>query len=256
MKPSHFPFLNSGLFLAACLLVPSTRLHAAPAKKMPNIVFIIADDLGWSDLSCYGSTFYETPNLDRLAEEGMRFTDAYAAAPVCSPSRASILTGKSPARLRITDWLPGRKDKPEQRLRRLEIQPFLPLEETTFAEALKAGGYKTAFFGKWHLGDAPEHWPEHQGFDLNLGGCGKGTPPSYFSPYQLRADPRQAVPRLPLALRRPQPTPSQTRFARKIQSQSHQSPRWRSPRVPRRQRPPREAGSKQPCLRCDGREPR
>ena len=185
MKPSHFPFLNSGLFLAACLLVPSTRLHAAPAKKMPNIVFIIADDLGWSDLSCYGSTFYETPNLDRLAEEGMRFTDAYAAAPVCSPSRASILTGKSPARLRITDWLPGRKDKQEQRLRRLEIQPFLPIEEITVAEALKAGGYKTAFFGKWHLGDAPEHWPEHQGFDLNLGGCGKGTPPSYFSPYKL-----------------------------------------------------------------------
>jgi arylsulfatase A-like enzyme len=173
------------LFAGACLLVASATLHAAAAKPKSNIVFIIADDLGWSDLGCYGSTFYQTPNLDRLAKEGMRFTDAYAAAPVCSPTRASILTGKSPARLRITDWLPGRKDKPEQRLRRLEIQPFLPLEEITVAEALKAGGYKTAFFGKWHLGDAPEHWPEHQGFDLNLGGCGKGTPPSYFSPYQL-----------------------------------------------------------------------
>ena len=129
--------------LLAYLLAAFAALHAAPAKEKPNIVFIIADDLGWADLGCYGSTFYETPNLDRLANQGMRFTDAYAAAPVCSPTRASILTGKHPARLRITDWLPGRKDKPEQRLRRLEIQPFLPLEEFTLAEAFKAGGYKT-----------------------------------------------------------------------------------------------------------------
>ena len=172
-------------FLLACLLVASAGLHAAPSAERPNIVFILADDLGWADLGCYGSTFYETPNLDRLATEGMRFTDAYAAAPVCSPTRASILTGKYPARLGITDWLPGRKDQPSQKLKRPQLPTCLALEETTLAEALKAGGYQTAFFGKWHLGDSPSHWPEHQGFDLNLGGCEKGTPPSYFSPYQL-----------------------------------------------------------------------
>ena len=185
MKPSLFLFWKSALFAGACLLAASATLHAAPAKKKPNIVFILADDLGWADLGCYGSNFYETPNLDRLAQQGMRFTDAYAAAPVCSPTRASILTGKYPARLGVTDWLPGRKDSPSQKLKHSGIQPFLPLEEITVAEALKAGGYKTAFFGKWHLGDSPEHWAEHQGFDLNLGGCGKGTPPSYFSPYKL-----------------------------------------------------------------------
>ncbi|NDG70896.1 MAG: DUF4976 domain-containing protein [Proteobacteria bacterium] len=187
MKPSFSdsPFLKSGLLLAACLLVASAGLHASPAKEKPNIVFILVDDLGWADLGCYGSSFYETPNLDRLAKEGMRFTDAYAAAPVCSPTRASILTGKYPARLGITDWLPGRKDQPFQKLKRTELKSFLPLEENTLAEAFRDGGYKTAFFGKWHLGDSPEHWPEHQGFDLNLGGCEKGTPPSYFSPYKL-----------------------------------------------------------------------
>ena len=171
--------------LIALLLTAASALHAAPAKEKPNIVFILADDLGWADLGCYGSTFYETPNLDHLAKQGMRFTDAYAAAPVCSPTRASILTGKYPARLGITDWLPGRKDKPDQKLQRPAIQAFLPPREFTLAEALRDGGYKTAFFGKWHLGDSPEHWPEHQGFDLNLGGCEKGTPPSYFSPYKL-----------------------------------------------------------------------
>ena len=171
--------------LIALLLTAASALHAAPAKEKPNIVFILADDLGWADLGCYGSTFYETPNLDHLAKQGLRFTDAYAAAPVCSPTRASILTGKYPARLAITDWLPGRKDKPDQKLQRPAIQAFLPPREFTLAEALRDGGYKTAFFGKWHLGDSPEHWPEHQGFDLNLGGCEKGTPPSYFSPYKL-----------------------------------------------------------------------
>jgi len=182
---SHSPFLKSGPLLAACLLIASAGLHAAPSTEKPNIVFILADDLGWADLGCYGSTFYETPNLDRLAKEGMRFTDAYAAAPVCSPTRASILTGKYPARSGITDWLPGRKDQPSQKLNRPVIPAFLSLEETTFAEALKDADYKTAFFGKWHLGDSPSNWPEHQGSDLNLGGCEKGTPPSYFSPYQL-----------------------------------------------------------------------
>lgn len=162
----------------ACASAPP--LMAAPAAK-PNFIFILADDLGWRDLGCYGSAFYETPHLDRLAAQGMRFTDAYAACNVCSPTRASILTGKYPARLRITDWLP---DRPDQKLKRPNILNQLPLEEVTIAEALKEGGYATAFFGKWHLG-GEKFFPEHQGFDLNVGGCDKGHPPSYFSPYKI-----------------------------------------------------------------------
>lgn len=156
------------------------------ASRVPrtNIVFVLADDLGWKDLGCYGSTFYETPNLDRLAATGMRFTEAYAACHVCSPTRASILTGKYPARLRLTDWLPGRPDRPDQKLKRPLLTQHLPLEEFTIAEALQEGGYRTAFMGKWHLGGT-NYFPEHQGFDINIGGCEKGTPPSYFSPYRL-----------------------------------------------------------------------
>jgi arylsulfatase A-like enzyme len=150
----------------------------------PNFVFILADDLGWCDLGCYGSTFYETPRLDRLATDGMRFTEAYAACNVCSPTRASILTGKHPARLHLTDWLPGRGDRPDQKLKRPGIVTDLPLEEVTIAEALKESGYVTGFFGKWHLG-GPNYFPEKQGFDVNIGGCDKGHPPSYFSPYRI-----------------------------------------------------------------------
>jgi len=115
----------------------------------------------------------------------MRFTDAYAACSVCSPTRASILTGKYPARLHLTDWLNGRPDRPDQKLNRPNFQMFLPLEEVTLAEALKDAGYQTAFIGKWHLGESTNYWPEHQGFDLNIGGCGAGHPPSYFSPYHI-----------------------------------------------------------------------
>jgi arylsulfatase A-like enzyme len=166
------------------LSIPARAAAAKPTK--PNVVFILADDLGWADLGCYGSTFYETPNLDRLAKEGMRFTDAYAACNVCSPTRASLLTGKYPARLRLTDWLTGRPDRPDQKLNRPDFQKFLPLEEVTVAEALKEAGYQTAFLGKWHLGEDSRYWPEHQGFDVNIGGSGMGHPPSYFSPYRLK----------------------------------------------------------------------
>jgi len=165
--------------------VPLLLTVLASGAERPNVVFILADDLGWADLGCYGSTFYETPNLDRLARQGMRFTDAYAACNVCSPTRASLLTGKYPARLRLTDWLNGRPDRPDQKLNRPPFQKFLPLEEFTWAEALQAAGYQTAFIGKWHLGASSNYWPEHQGFDLNLGGCGRGHPPSYFSPYDI-----------------------------------------------------------------------
>jgi len=154
------------------------------AAVKPNVIFILADDLGWRDLGCYGSTFYETPHLDRLAAQGMRFTDAYAACNVCSPTRASILSGKYPARLHLTDWLPGRPDRPDQMLKHPLILSQLPLEEVTIAEALKEAGYATAFLGKWHLG-GEKFFPEHQGFDLNIGGCDKGHPPSYFSPYKI-----------------------------------------------------------------------
>jgi arylsulfatase A-like enzyme len=176
---------------AALLLVTQPGWAAAdsaglqPASRRPNVVFILADDLGWADLGCYGSKFYETPNLDRLAKQGMRFTDAYAAANVCSPTRAAILTGKHPARLHLTDWLTGRPDRPDQKLNRPNFQMFLPLAEVTVAEVLKEAGYRTAFIGKWHLGEESKYWPEHQGFDLNIGGCGKGHPPSYFSPYGI-----------------------------------------------------------------------
>lgn len=171
-----------------CLLVTVVSLAATATRGetiRPNVVFFLIDDLGWADLGCYGSQFYETPNLDRLAGEGMRFTDGYAACNVCSPTRAAIMTGKYPARLRITDWLLGRPDRPDQKLKRPDFQKFLPLSEVTLAEALKEGGYATAFIGKWHLGEETNHFPEHQGFDLNIGGCGKGHPPSYFSPYGI-----------------------------------------------------------------------
>lgn len=169
------------------MLTMTTAISSAtpPLPPKPNVVFILTDDLGWADLGCYGSTFYETPNLDRLAKQGMRFTDAYAASNVCSPTRAAILTGKYPARLHLTDWLTGREDRPDQKLSRPQFQKFLPLEEYTWAEALREAGYQTAFIGKWHLGAKPEHWAEHQGFDLNIGGHGKGHPPSYFSPYGI-----------------------------------------------------------------------
>jgi arylsulfatase A-like enzyme len=154
----------------------------APPKK-PNFVFFLVDDLGWRDVGCYGTKFYETPNIDRLAREGMRFTDAYAACPVCSPTRASILTGKYPARLSLTDWIPGQREK-NPKLLVPKFNQELPLEEVTIAEALKATGYACASIGKWHLGGEP-YYPDKQGFDLNVGGTAKGSPPSYFSPYGI-----------------------------------------------------------------------
>src|SRR6476646_9946114 len=116
---------------------------AAAAAERPNVVIILMDDLGRNDLGCYGSTYHRTPNIDRLAASGLRFTDAYAACPVCSPTRAALMTGKYPARLHLTDWLPGRPDRPDQRLNRPDFRQELPLEETTIAEVLKAAGYAT-----------------------------------------------------------------------------------------------------------------
>jgi len=163
--------------------------------KRPNIILIMIDDLGWKDLHCQGNKRLDTPNIDKLASQGMRFTDAYAAAPVCSPTRAAIMTGQSPARLHITNHLPDREQfQPENaKLRSAQTLEHLPLEHMTLAERLKEAGYATAFLGKWHLsgrskaGDHAELKlrPEHQGFDVNVGGCGLGGPPSYFEPYRI-----------------------------------------------------------------------
>ncbi len=146
----------------------------------PNFVFFLIDDMGWRDLGVSGSAFHLTPNIDALAASGIRFTQAYAASPVCSPTRASVLTGRHPARLDITDWIGGSQ---RGELLPAEYQDHLPPEEVTLAEALKSLGYTTGYYGKWHLGDAP-YLPEMQGFDLNVGGTGAGQPASYFYPYK------------------------------------------------------------------------
>ncbi len=127
----------------------------------PNFIFILIDDMGWKDLSCCGSTFYETPNLDRMAQEGVRFTNAYASCPVCSPTRASIMTGKYPARLGLTNFIGGNA---KGKLIDAPYIHYLPLEEITIADALKESGYNTYHVGKWHLGNEP-YYPENHGFD-------------------------------------------------------------------------------------------
>lgn len=182
------PIQRRGRFLWVLLLTAvfcaAGLAQAAPAK--PNVILIVVDDLGWADLGCSGSSFYRTVHIDRLASEGMRFTDAYAAGPVCSPTRASLLTGKHPARLQLTDWLPGRQDRPSQKLLKPEIQRHLPLQEVTLADALREAGYATAAIGKWHLGGRG-FLPEDQGFDLNVAGDDTGTPLSYLAPFRSGA---------------------------------------------------------------------
>ncbi len=177
-----------GSFLYSCSTHPETDNSSLPTEPV-NILFILADDLGRMDLGCYGSTFYETPHLDQLANNGMLFTDAYAACPVCSPTRASILTGKYPARIDVTDWIPGRQSylpiEPNHQLVAQEFAHEVKLEEKMLSEALKEQGYTTFFGGKWHVGEEDDYWPEHQGFDINKGGHNKGSPPGgYFSPYK------------------------------------------------------------------------
>lgn len=152
--------------------------------RKPNIIFILIDDMGWSDLSCYGSSFYETPHIDRLAAEGMFFTDAYAACPVCSPTRASIMSGKYPARIGLTNYI-GKNHPSKGRLIDAPYVDHLPLEEKSIASCLKEGGYNTWHIGKWHLGGG-EYYPENHGFDVNVAGCHCGGPPKgYFSPYRI-----------------------------------------------------------------------
>ncbi|MFV0269295.1 MAG: sulfatase [Draconibacterium sp.] len=151
-----------------------------------NVVYFLVDDLGWKDVGCYGSSFYETPNIDHLATEGVRFTSAYAACHVCSPSRASIISGKYPASLNLTDWLPGRLDFPFQKLKNVQVKQHLPYGEATIPKVLHENGYKTVIFGKWHLGEDSAS-TSRQGFDMHLPDWNKGWPNTgYFSPYGLK----------------------------------------------------------------------
>jgi arylsulfatase A len=168
---------------AAFGMLGARLANSSQDSKKLNIVFLLVDDLGWTDLGCYGSQYYETPNIDRLASQGMRFTNAYAACTVCSPTRASIISGKYPARVRITDWIAGH-NRPYAKLRVPEFNYQLPLEEITIAEVMKQAGYTSASMGKWHLGGDP-FYPDKQGFDLNVGGDHRGQPPSYFSPHRI-----------------------------------------------------------------------
>ena len=173
------------LLVFACIVASLVSCTEHPNHRPPNIVFFLVDDLGWRDTGSFGSSFYETPNIDRLANEGVRFTQAYAASHVCSPTRASIMTGKYPARLQLTDWLSGRRSYAFERLKSPEFLQQLPLEEITIAEALKQHGYRTAHIGKWHLGEDP-FGPLQQGFDLQVPRWNKGWPKAgYYAPFEL-----------------------------------------------------------------------
>src|SRR5680860_167352 len=170
-------------FLILIASIISAQTGRSQSAETKNVVVVLVDDLGWKDLGYAGSSLYHTPHIDDLASKATVFTQAYSAHPVCSPSRAAIMTGKNPTRVGITDWIPGQspKDKP---LIGTQIKHELPLEETTIAEYFKGAGYKTFYAGKWHLGDEP-YSPENQGFDINIGGIDKGSPPGgYYVPYK------------------------------------------------------------------------
>ncbi|HID24239.1 MAG TPA: DUF4976 domain-containing protein, partial [Planctomycetaceae bacterium] len=166
--------------------MPDGAEGANPTSRKPNVVFLLVDDLGWADVGCYGADLHDTPNIDRLAAGGMRFTDAYAAAPVCSPTRASILTGKSPARLHMTIWRESAKNRVfNRKLLPPDTVADLPHREVTIAEALQPAGYVSAHVGKWHLGGFT-HYPQTMGFPIAIGGTGWGAPQTFWWPYSGR----------------------------------------------------------------------
>ncbi len=168
----------SRVVLLLSVLFLSTSARAA---ERPNVVFFLVDDLGYMDIGANNpDTFYETPNVDALARDGMRFTDGYAANPVCSPTRYSIMTGKYPSRVDATNFFSGVR---EGRFKPAPLNDRMALSEVTLGEAFREAGYRTAFLGKWHLGPTEEFWPDKQGFELNIGGHLRGAPKSYFSPY-------------------------------------------------------------------------
>src|SRR5436853_1289943 len=179
--------IDGGMVMMRCVLAAVALACAAPpapaAAPRTNVVLILVDDMGWTDLGCYGSDFYQTPHVDQLARDGVRFTQAYSACTVCSPTRAAVLTGKYPARLHITDWIPGLPPA-NPKLLVPDWTKHLPLEESTVADALRAAGYATASIGKWHLGDEP-YYPEKHGFDRNVAGTAAAAPKSYFAPWNI-----------------------------------------------------------------------
>src|SRR5688572_15787003 len=178
--------MNRSRFLPPVLgLVLAALSHAATPQK-PNVILILADDLGWTDLAGFGSDLHETPALDQLARDGMKFTQNYSACTVCSPTRAALMTGKYPARLHVTDWIPGSMpDNPK--LIVPDWTKFLNTDETTIAEVFKAAGYATASIGKWHLAKVGtnECYPESHGFDLNIAGTDKPQPPTFTGPWKI-----------------------------------------------------------------------
>jgi len=187
---------NLVLFTIGTLSVTSCSVHPEKKPDKPNIIMLLVDDLGWRDVGFMGSKYYETPNIDRLARKSMVFTNAYAACAVCSPTRASIQTGRYPARIGVTDWIrarfqvsegdlvqpPAYEDNGDRKLK-TPYNPFwMNLDEVTIAEQLKKSGYFTCHIGKWHLGP-DDYYPEKQGYDVNIAGCDMGQPVNYFDPY-------------------------------------------------------------------------
>lgn len=182
------------------LLGIAASAFAKGAEQKPNVLFIMIDDYGWADVGYNGSKFYETPNIDRLASEGMVFTNGYAPAPISSPTRVSVLTGKYPARNGITDWIPGyqyglnEKQLSKYKMIAPEMPLNMPLEEVIIPEAMKENGYSTYHIGKWHCAEDSLYYPQYQGYDVNIGGWLKGSPNgikrsqggkgAYFSPYR------------------------------------------------------------------------
>jgi len=195
MNSLHFAVV---VVVVSLLGATGRAISASPEEsktnRPPNIILILVDDMGWRDLGCYGSTFYQTPRIDQLAREGMKFTQAYSACSVCSPTRASLLTGQYPARLHLTDYLSGRPPK-DAKLQIPQWTPYLKSGTATIASVLKSANYATAIIGKWHLGgsrefgapaEAEKSIPENFGFDLNIGGSHYGQPPDYFFPYERK----------------------------------------------------------------------
>lgn len=183
MCPKHFRFLCASILVIGAGVGSPTITPTIAAERTPNVVLFLADDLGWTDLACYGSDFYETPHLDALARQGMKFLQNYSACTVCSPTRAALMTGKYPARLHITDWIPGAMpDNPKMLVP--DWTKYLPHREVTIAEVYKKAGYATASIGKWHLG-TENYYPETQGFDRNVAGSDKPEPPSFHAPWRI-----------------------------------------------------------------------
>jgi len=185
--PAGGRFLAAILILGLALIAPAGSAGAVPAAGgRTNVILILVDDLGWKDTGFQGSAYYETPNIDRLARQGMIFTDAYASAPNCAPSRASLLSGQYPPRLGI--YTVGSTERGPEKLRKwipVKNQTVLRPQAVTIAEALKPAGYVSACIGKWHLGSYPTSGPAAQGFTLSLGGGPEGHAKSHFSPYGI-----------------------------------------------------------------------